>query len=129
MNYRHSVRIDGVQKYTKLARCWKSIKARVTGKSTRSPHLYQGMELGFTSFAEFRTYALANGFTHKTTSPDREDPERGYVPGNLRFISASENFARRRNVEQSDYAVRGDEPPSYYDDDEDDEMDRRCGKD
>lgn len=116
MSYRLSVKIDGKRRYTKLVRAWKNIRLRVKGKATSSPHLYAGMELGFASFAEFRAYALANGFTHKTTSPDRENPEQGYVPGNVRFISKTENFARRRNASQSDYEIRGEEPPRYYND-------------
>ena len=85
---------------TTLYRVWKNIRNRVRGKSTTTPHLYDGIELGFSTFAEFRAYALTHGFRAWSTSPDRRDPTKGYVPGNLRFIPKKFNFSRRRNLSE-----------------------------
>jgi hypothetical protein len=110
--YRISIRINGKRVYTKLYRRWMDMKGRTKGHSTRSPHLYDGLDLHWTSFAEFRSWALVNGFSKGTSSPDRKDADKGYVPGNVKFVPCVENYSSRRSWQHmSDYAVRGDEPP------------------
>ena len=109
--YGLSVKVNGVRKYTQLYRRWKDLRSRTQGKATRTPHLYLGLPIGWTTFAEFRAFAVANGF-RKNTSPDRINSALGYVPENVRFIPFAENWAKTTRNAQSDYAVRGEEPPA-----------------
>jgi hypothetical protein len=111
--YRLSVTINGKRRYTTLYRRWMDMKGRTKGYSTRSPHLYAGIELHWKSFAEFRVWALSNGFSKETSSPDRKDADKGYVPGNVKFVPCVENYRTRRSWQhmQDDTTVRGEEPP------------------
>jgi len=89
------------------------MRSRCHGRATKCPWLYEGLELGWECFAAFRAYALANGFSKLLNSPDRQNPERGYMPGNVIFRTPSDNYGSSRGntyYDQSDYAVRGREP-------------------
>ena len=73
---------------------WRDMRSRTLGRATKNPELYDGLELGWSTFAEFRAWALANGFTKTNNSPDRQDVSLGYVPGNVRFVPPAENVIR-----------------------------------
>lgn len=99
---------------TLLAQRWKDMQGRCRGHSTKSPWCWAGLTVGWRTFAEFRAYALANGFTKVNNSPERRDATRGYVPGNVVFVTRQENSSTSRGAAYygySDYAVRGAEPP------------------
>lgn len=78
-------------KETLIYKRWRDMRSRTLGRATRTPHLYEGLELGWKTFAEFREWALANGFSKENNSPDRIDAGKGYVPGNVRFVPPYEN--------------------------------------
>lgn len=80
-----------VQRPSLLYKRWLNMKSRVKGQATRSPHLYEGLELGWSTFAEFREFALAHGFSKEHNSPDRIDAGKGYTPDNVRFVTPEEN--------------------------------------
>lgn len=104
----------------KLYEVWVNIKGRLNGNSTRSPEKYKGLTLGFSSYDEFRKFALANGFSKQTPSPDRIKEKLGYVPGNIRFTTVLENVSK--HLSQYQYQPGGQppgpEPPPYFDDEE-----------
>jgi hypothetical protein len=105
-------RRDGKRRDTLLYKRYRDMRSRCMGRATKCPWIYEGLELGWKTFAAFRAYALANGFTKETNSPDREDPNKGYVPGNVVFKTPGQNFAGSRgSAYYSDDAVRGREPP------------------
>lgn len=79
---------------TLIYRRWRDMQSRCKGQATKQPDKYKGVELGFKSFAEFRAFALKNGFSKENNSPDRIDTSRGYVPGNIRFVPPAENALR-----------------------------------
>ena len=73
---------------------WRDMRSRTFGRATKNPELYDGLELGWQTFEEFRAWALANGFDKANNSPDRQDVALGYVPGNVRFVPPYENTVR-----------------------------------
>lgn len=91
------------------------MRSRVQGRCTDCPHLYEGLPIEWKTFAEFREFAIKNGF-RKNTSPDRKDPTKGYTADNVQFIPFSENYSRVRRGRYDDYADRGPEPEPYYSD-------------
>ena len=108
--YRLSVKIAGRRRYSLLFQRWRDIKGRACGRHTKRPDLYEGLELGWQSFAEFRAWALANGFSKYRSSPDRMDPADGYTPRNVVFVTIPENRLRALLGD----AWRGEEPPVEY---------------
>lgn len=86
------------------------MQSRVKGQATKCPHLYEGLQIAWTSYREFRAWAIKHGFSKKNCSPDRTDTMRGYVPGNVVFVPKRDN-ALRALFAYSDEAVRGPEPP------------------
>lgn len=79
---------------TLLYKRYRDARSRCQGRGTRTPEIYEGKEFGFANFAEFRAFALANGFTKKRNSPDRIDATKGYVPGNIKFVPPLYNKVR-----------------------------------
>lgn len=92
-----------------LMRLYRNMKSRVTGVQKAKFHLYEGKELlakqGFYEWAEscpeFLTlYAAyeASGFDRKLApSVDRIDSSKGYILGNMEWVTMAENS--RRGVE------------------------------
>jgi len=92
-----------------LMRGYRNMKSRITGVQKSKHHLYAGKEL----MAKEDYYALArgsevfmslfkawedSGYDRKLTpSLDRVDSSKGYVDGNLEWVTHSEN-SRRGNV-------------------------------
>lgn len=109
--YKLSCMIAGKRRYTLLYRRWKDIRNRTQGRGTKRPDLYEGIELGWGTFKEFRKWALANGFNKYTSSPDRQDSTQGYVPGNVVFETPAYNRDRALQGGADDW--RGDEPPHH----------------
>jgi hypothetical protein len=87
------------------------MRSRVKGQATTIPWKYEGLALYWKTYAEFRVFALANGFSKVNCSPDRKDSKLGYVPGNVRFVPIKKNcnVGGRSRCGHDD--VRGPEPP------------------
>ena len=83
------------------------MKGRVKGGCTKRPDLYEGLEIGFENFAEFRAWAISTGF-RKGLSPDRIDPMQGYTPDNLRWVSIEHN--RMRALSDAGYMPEYESP-------------------
>lgn len=91
-------------KETLLYKRWRDMRSRCHGRATRTPEAYEHVTLGFKDFAEFRAFALANGFSKRNNSPDRISVSDGYVPGNIRFVPPKLNCCRALpQYEEQDY--------------------------
>lgn len=122
--YRCEVRIDGRKRKTQLYRRWCDMRGRARGYGTKCPWLYEGVEIEWPTFAEFRAWALEHGF-RKDTSLDRRDPTRGYTADNVRFVSVKRNNGFTRtpgaarchgygaSMAMTDDELRGSEPPTF----------------
>lgn len=91
-----------------LMRAYRNMKSRVTGVQKIKAHLYQGKEL--VDKHTFYQWTLADEDFHKlfkaweeadhnqklSPSINRIDPDKGYILGNMEWITHSENSARAR---------------------------------
>lgn len=115
MAYRCYVRIPGKRRRaTRLYQVWDNMRSRTRGSGTYRPDLYDGLELGWQTFKDFRKWALGNGFSKETPSPDRIDVTRGYVPDNICFVAIHENRMRALSSQPGHDDVRGEETPDDY---------------
>lgn len=96
-----------------LFRVYRTMRGRARGNCTATPWIYPP---GFPweSYAEFRAWALASGFSKATPSPDRPRPLEPYGPTNVEWKTRAENSATARGRKY--YATagaqpRGPEPP------------------
>lgn len=93
---------------TVLYRAWRNMKSRATkGGSTKAPWIYEGIPFAFPEFACFRCYARVFGFTKLMRSPERVDTTRGYVPGNIHFVTTVQNSAKAPGRTWYKYVYRG----------------------
>ena len=79
----------------RLHRCYYAMRTRCYNPKAENYHKYGGRGIGIceewrNSFAAFRDWALANGFSEELQI-DRIDPRRDYSPGNCRWVSAFQN--------------------------------------
>lgn len=86
---------------TPLYRRWSGIKARCHSKHSLKYGSYgaRGIKMcriWLASFSAFRNWSLANGFK-KELQIDRINNNKGYSPGNCRWVSCLKNQANRRN--------------------------------
>lgn len=98
-----------------LFRVYRTMRCRATGTGgTSTPWIYPP---GFPwkSYAEFRTWALASGFSKATPSPDRPRATEPYGPDNVEWKTAKENSGtargRRYYYANAGAQPRGPEPP------------------
>lgn len=78
---------SGRRRRIRLYNAWMNMQGRVKGhKDSHGVKYWHGLECGFAGWAEFRAWALANGFSKVNNSLDRIDAREGYVPGNLRWL-------------------------------------------
>jgi len=101
-------RLESYSKYEKtfngyLMRKYRNMKSRITGIQKKKYHLYEGLEI--LPVEEFYMWSLSHpdyeclfnkykesGFEQKLApSVDRIDSKKGYVMGNMRWITHSEN--------------------------------------
>lgn len=105
--YREIRKCNGKRLRSKLYQIWHNMRKRVRGKATKRPESYDGMEIEWSNFDEFRSWALSSGFV-KGMSPDRIDTSKGHTADNIRWVPVLEN--RLRALQDHD-GVRGPEPP------------------
>lgn len=104
---------NGKRRECLLSRVYRNAKGRANGNSTKSPWVYvRGWP--WKSYAEFRAWALASGFSKSTPSPDRKDTSKPYGPDNVEWVAKHVNNSTSsgrcwylRNHDD----VRGREPP------------------
>ena len=53
--------------------------------------IWYGLECDFADWPDFRTWALANGYSKLNRSLDRERSNLGYIKSNLRWVTVLQN--------------------------------------
>ena len=87
-------------KDSQLYRVWDGIVQRCCNPNAKNYKNYGGRGIGVcaewrNSFKAFEKYCLAHGWQHGLQI-DRVDNELGYVPNNVRFVSAKQNARNKR---------------------------------
>lgn len=91
-----------------LVRCYRNMLSRVSGVTKKKNHLYLGKDI--LPKKDFYSWAIENNDFNKlfygwqelgyirtlTTSINRIDPEKGYILGNIEWITFSENCKKTR---------------------------------
>jgi hypothetical protein len=99
----------------KLMRTYRNMESRVTGILKKKAHLYEGLPI--LPRDEFYSWAMASNAFHElfdgwvasgyqcgeSPSVDRVDVSKGYVPGNMRWLTHRENsrlgnLSRQRQI-------------------------------
>jgi hypothetical protein len=73
-----------------LYRVYRNMRGRAHGRCTKAPWIY-AHGWPWTSYADFRRWALGSGFTKQTPSPDRIDTSLPYGPTNVRWVTVKQN--------------------------------------
>lgn len=89
---------------TRLHDLWCTIRERCNNPQGTEHNVYhdRGIRMceEWNDFTVFRDWALANGYDPNAprgaTTIDRIDNERGYSPGNCRFVTLAENIRNKR---------------------------------
>jgi len=81
---------------------WRTMKDRCLNKNCKSYYLYGGRGINIyenwiTNAGEFIEYCISLGYK-KGLLLDRIDNEKGYLPGNLRFVNSTDSMRNRRVV-------------------------------
>jgi len=105
----------GTRRVVRLYNAWRNLRARTrgTGKAGNGSTPWKGKSVGWTSFEEFRTWALANGYSRERCSLDRRKPHLGYGPDNCRWLTRSQNTSYQ-NACMAARGLAGD-PENYPD--------------
>lgn len=87
---------------TRLYRIWKSMKCRCNNKNHPTYKWYgaRGITVDISwenSYAEFKKWAMSHGY-EEHYELDRIDVNKGYLPGNCRWISHHEQTKNRRDT-------------------------------
>lgn len=85
---------DGKRRLIRLYKSWRNLNDRIQGhvKSGRGGvPIWAGLDCGFCDWADFREWALANGYSRERRSLDRIRSSEGYIPGNIRWVTPLEN--------------------------------------
>jgi hypothetical protein len=103
----------GKRKECLLSVVYRNMKGRANGTCTKSPWVYvQGWP--WKSYAEWRAWALASGFTKANCSPDRRRTAEPYGPHNVKWVPVHVNNATSSGrcwYMRGHDDVRGEEPP------------------
>ena len=93
-SFRRYTRPNGRDRFIRLYGSYCNMLARIRGqvRTGRSGlPIWAGLETDFGDFDDFRTWALANGYSKIRCSLDRERSHLGYIRSNLRWVTCLEN--------------------------------------
>lgn len=91
------------KRFVRLYKAWHNMQERVRGvkRNGSGKQAWLGLEVEWQTFEEFRTWALANGYSRERCSLDRLNTSEGYTSANCRWLTVRENSRR---------ALHGDDP-------------------
>jgi hypothetical protein len=84
----------GKRRRIRLYAAYQNMRGRLAGRQPAGDGStpWKGLACDFKDFADFRAWALANGYSKANNSLDRAPfPDEGYVRHNLRWVSVSAN--------------------------------------
>jgi hypothetical protein len=84
----------GKKRVIRLYKAWRNLCGRVQGHNVDGAGnaSWVGVKNEFNSWQHFREWSLANGYSQRTNSCDRENSCLAYSPGNCRWISVGDNI-------------------------------------
>jgi hypothetical protein len=84
---------SGATRTIRLRMAWKNLRGRISGRlhAGNGARPWKGLGCAFKSWAHFRAWAIANGYSRARCSLDRIDPAKGYSPENCRWVTRQEN--------------------------------------
>jgi hypothetical protein len=85
---------EGRVRRIRLYMSWRNLNSRIQGHVTTGRGglpIWAGLECDFKDWADFRTWALANGYSRIRCSLDRERSQFGYIKTNLRWVTPLQN--------------------------------------
>lgn len=93
----------------RLYQSWRNMRSRVAGliRTGSGEPIWHGLAIEWGTFEEFRTWALASGFSKTRCSLDRRRTSEGYGPGNCRWLTVRQNNVLAFHP---DYFEMGGEP-------------------
>lgn len=94
---------SGERRIVRLYTSWRNMLQRVAGTTNAGcgRNYWEGLEIEWKTFEEFRVWALEWGYSKQFCSLDRIDPEKGYTRENCRWLPVIENSARRRKANEA----------------------------
>lgn len=106
---------SGKVRVIRLYKAWKNLNNRVDGHNYAGNgcRAWVGLPVAWETFADFRAWALANGYSKRRCSLDRIDSDKGYGPDNCRWLTRAQNTKWQNAVrygktdvviEEADYA-------------------------
>jgi hypothetical protein len=87
-------RPNGKRRFIKLYGAYCNMLARIRGQVRTGRGglpIWAGLPTDFRDFDDFRTWALANGYSRTRCSLDREHSHIGYLKSNCRWVTCAEN--------------------------------------
>lgn len=98
--------VGGKQKQTKLYATYRLMIQRCTNPNRAGYEYYggKGVEVRFENYAEFRAWALANGFA-KGLTIDRINPDGHYEPENCRWATLADNVRHAVTTRDNSYLL------------------------
>lgn len=86
-------RANGKRRRIRLYEAYRNMLGRTRGvkHAGNGKRAWAGLPVCFKGWHEFRSWALANGYSRARNSLDRIDPDHGYCPDNLRWVSVAQN--------------------------------------
>ena len=84
---------DGKRRRIRLFAAWQNMRGRCAGRlhAGNGARPWKGLQIAWRDFAEFRTWALANGYSRMLCSLDRRNPSLHYGPDNCRWLTRADN--------------------------------------
>lgn len=84
------------KRFVRLYKAWHNMQERVRGtkRTGNGNQVWLGLEIEWTTFEEFREWALAHGYSKLHCSLDRRRSAEGYTRKNCRWVTVHFNSMR-----------------------------------
>ena len=84
---------DGKRRRIRLFAAWQNMRGRCSGRlhAGNGARPWKGLQIAWRDFAEFRSWAIASGYSRRLCSLDRVRGWEGYGPTNCRWLTREDN--------------------------------------